>query len=241
MLLRCTYEKRNDRYRIHSKALWDDDVSPQLGPRRFAKFPVIHIAAFLVVGTLFLPAHPWRHMTSTLIYDVVSATSMGLVTKHFSHKAHNCLSNILGANPLGNLNYNPAEDPYYISNLDQPVDPFIASALEGLQFKNIFHIILESMRDDSYPYKEGGLLDKHIKENMERIPESEGGVPVTTENITPFISSLAENIISWETMWSTIPFTDKALLGRTCLEKRFALILRLLWNDSCSSRLVRRK
>jgi hypothetical protein len=115
-----------------------------------------------------------------------------------------------GSNPLGDLNYNPANDPYYITNMDEPIDEFIASALEGVQFTNVFHIILESMREDSFPYDENGLLHQHIQENME---PAENGVPVTTENITPFIASLAENTISWHTVWSTIPYTHKAMMG----------------------------
>jgi len=75
------------------------------------------------------------------------------------------------------------------------------------------HIVLESMREDSFPYDEEGLLARHIKLNEE--PPAEGGTPITTETITPFIASLADHTISWHTMWSTIPYTHKAMLGRT--------------------------
>ena len=117
----------------------------------------------------------------------------------------------LGTNPLGNLNYNPGDDPYYISNLDSPIDDFIADALEGVEFTNIVHIVLESMRADSYPFKEESQLMTYIKNNFEF---REKGKSVTTSNVTPFIASLAKHTISWETMWSTIPFTHKAMLGR---------------------------
>jgi hypothetical protein len=111
-----------------------------------------------------------------------------------------------------NLNYNPAEDPYYISNLDLPVDEFIASALKNLRFTNIVHIVLESMREDSYPYDEQGLLHQYIQTNMTPV---QNGTPVNTQTITPFIDSLAEHTLSWHTMWSTIPYTHKAMLGCT--------------------------
>jgi len=119
-----------------------------------------------------------------------------------------------GSNPLGNFNYDLNDNPYFISNLDQPIDTFIASALEGTEFTNIFHIVLESMRENPFLYDEAGLLYQHIQRNLEPAKE---GVPITTENITRFIASLAENTLSWHTVWVTVPYTQKAMLGHELL------------------------
>jgi hypothetical protein len=150
-------------------------------------------------------------MTETLVYDVISAISTVIITESLHGSRQTCNGTTVGSNPLGSLNYNPADDPYYVSNLDQPVDDFIASALEGTEFTNIVHIILESMREDSFPFQEDGLLNQHIIHN---VGAAEGGTPINTQTITPFIASLAENTISWHTVWSTIPYTHKAMLGR---------------------------
>jgi hypothetical protein len=168
----------------------------------------------LLIGSMFLPRHPWRHLTSTLLYDVVGTVSSIVLAKNIQnlYGSDRGQATVIGANPLWDMNYNPADDPLYISNLDLPIDPFITSALEGTKFNNIVHIVLESMRSDSFPYQEDGHLDRYIKQNLEL---ADGGTPITTETITPFISSLARNILSWDTMWSTIPYTHKAMLGRT--------------------------
>jgi hypothetical protein len=179
--------------------------------RRFLAIPFVPFALFLLVGALFLPRQPWQHMTETLVYDVISAISTVIITESLHGSRRTCNATTVGSNPLGSLNYNPADDPYYVSNLDQPVDDFIASALEGTEFTNVVHIILESMREDSFPFQEDGLLNQHIINNLE---VAEGGTPINTQTITPFIASLAENTISWHTVWSTIPYTHKAMLGR---------------------------
>ena len=182
------------------------------GPsRKLIKQPLVRVLLVLIIGGLFLPAHPWRRMASTLLFDVFATILSVVLTKHIRNiKAQSTNSNF-GSNPLGNLNYNPANDPYYISNLDQPIDDVIAQAIEGLEFTNVVHIVLESMRADSYPFKENSLLANHADQNFEKPSYS---VPITTSNISPFIASLAEHTISWETMWATIPFTHKAMLGR---------------------------
>jgi hypothetical protein len=182
--------------------------------RRFLSAPLIPTILFLLIGAMFLPRQPWKHMTATLLYDVVGTISSAIITKSLRDMRGDCNVAALGSNPLGNLNYNPAEDPYYISNLDSPMDPFIAKVLEGTQFTNIVHIVLESMRADSYPWNENGDLMKHIKDNFEFV---EGGPAVTTSNITPFIDSVAQHTLQWETVWATIPFTHKAMLGRISL------------------------
>src|SRR5947207_3342503 len=138
----------------------------------------------LLIGTIFLQ-QPWKHLTSTLLYDVVSSVSTAIVTSNLQRE---CSNTGVGRNPLRSFNYNPSDDPYYISNLDSPIDPFIESALEGTEFKNIVHIVLESMRGDSYPWNEKGILHKHIHRNFRLV---EGGTPITTSNITPFINGVS--------------------------------------------------
>jgi hypothetical protein len=181
--------------------------------RRFLLTPCLPLLSVLLLGTLFLPATPWKHLTATLPYDVVFALSEVMPASAQARDSMNCnKESVIGTNPLGSLRYNPADDPYYVSNLHQPVDDFIASALEGIKFTNIVHITLESMREDSFPFQEDGLLNQHIQKNMKPI---KNGVPVNTETVTPFIASLAEHTISWHTMWSTIPYTHKAMLACT--------------------------
>jgi hypothetical protein len=211
MLLRSISEKCGPPRRLVFAPL---NTSEQHGLRRLLSIPFVPLTIVLLIGTIFLPAQPWRHLTATLVYDVISAISIVIIAQPFIDTTKNCPTAILESNPISNLNYNPAEDPYYISNLNQHINPFIASALEGTEFTNIFHIVLESMREDSFPYDERGLLHQHIQKNME---PAENGVPITTENITPFISSLAENTLSWHTMWATVPYTHKAMLGRKLL------------------------
>jgi hypothetical protein len=129
-----------------------------------------------------------------------------------------CGKESVSNNPFGNLNYDPANDPYYVSNIHLPIDDFIRSALEDTKFTNIVHIVLESMREDSYPFQEDGLLNQHIRAHERPV---RGGTPVNTETLTPFIASLAEHTISWHTMWSTIPYTHKAMLG--CISPFYSL------------------
>ena len=189
-----------------------EDVESQSFFETLIAAPLIRILFVLLIITLLLPANPWRHLSTTLVYEVVEALSTIVVAKAFYGSACSNSESILGGNPLGNLRYNPANDPYYISNLHQPIDDFIASALEDTQFTNIVHIVLESMREDSYPYQEDGLLNQHVVNNMQLV---NGGTPVNAQTITPFISSLAENTLSWHTMWATIPYTHKTMLGCT--------------------------
>jgi hypothetical protein len=195
-----------------SRGKLEIQTTPHRFPAPFTLFTMV-----LLVGALFLPRHPWRHLTSTLVFDVVSTISSIIITKNLqtiygAHIPYPTQANVIGANPLWDMNYNPADDPLHVSNLDLPIDRFIASALEDTKFNNIVHIVLESMRSDSFPYQEDGLLHQYIKQALE---PTDGGTPITTETITPFISSLATNILSWDTMWATIPYTHKAMLGRT--------------------------
>ena len=172
--------------------------------RRFyiAAYHLNMITAILVVGAiLFLFKNPWRTMRSTLLFDTLSI---------FNFRKAYVPSQSVPAAGISSPRYSPSKDPYYVSNLDEPVDPFIASALEGTEFKNIVHIMLESMRSDSFPWDEKGLLHQHLQEFMEP-PQ----IPLTVENITPFIESIASHTLRWDTMWSTIPYTLKAMLGRT--------------------------
>ena len=213
MLLRAFWAT-SGRYRRSHHVLDTTDVTYQpRGLGRVLSKPLVPLC-IVSIGTLFLPAQPWRHLTATMVYDVIGAISTVIISQHLKDSTTGCPTVTVGSNPFGNLNYDPADDPYYISNLDQPIDAFIASALKGTEFTNIVHIILESMREDSFPYDENGLLHQHIQKNLE---PAEDGIPVTTENITPFIASLAENTLSWHTVWATVPYTHKAMLGREFL------------------------
>lgn len=178
--------------------------------RKLLNKPFVPFTIFLLVGGVFLPAQPWKRMTSTLLLDVVGGILSVIVPKAVG-RLHTPSTSTLGSSPLGALMYNPADDPYYISNLESPVDPFIAEALDGVQFTNIVHIVLESVRADCYPFQEQSAFADYIKQTF---PAAVNGTPITTSNVTPFIASLAEHTISWETMWSIVPFTHKALLGR---------------------------
>lgn len=179
--------------------------------QRFYSRPLIFLTSFLLIGSLLLHGQPWKHIRSTLLFDVVTTILSVLFNKALREKKQDCGVVGLGTNPLGNLNYNPGTDPYYISNLESPLDDFIENALEGVQITNIVHIVLESMRADSYPFKEESELMTYIKKNFEFRTNAK---PATISNVSPFIASLAEHTISWETVWSTIPFTHKAMLGR---------------------------
>jgi hypothetical protein len=197
---------------------------------RRAGGPYMSTAFLLVLGAMFLPHQPWRHLTSTLLYDVVGTISSVMLNQSIRDSADCSVpfnTTVLGAHPLGDSFYNPANDPYYISNLNLSVIPFIAEALKGTQFTHVVHIVLESMRADCYPFREDGLLNQHIRTKL--VPTG-NEAPITTETITPFISSLAENLISWDTVWATIPFTHKSMLGCTvpCLYKIDVRLLRTI-------------
>ena len=59
----------------------------------------------------------------------------------------------------------------------------------------------------------GPLLVDFMMKNYEFIS---GGAAVTTSNVSPFIESIAEHTISWETVFATVSFTHKAMIGRKC-------------------------
>ena len=176
--------------------------------------PFVATLLFLLIVTVCLPANPWRHLTSTLSYDVITATTKIMMAKFLLRDIHATQGSSenfkFGDHPLGSLTYNPNDDPYYVTNLDQLPDPFFTKAFGDAKFTNIVHIVLESMREDSYPYQEDGLLHQYIMDNMVPV---EGGTPVNRQTVTPFIDSLSEHMISWHTMWATIPYTHKTMLG----------------------------
>jgi len=205
MLVRFGYQKR-DRWETLATAESREETCPKL-----INQPHVRLLFLLVVGSLFLP-QPWREMASTLLFDTVSSVSSVLIIKHLRNMAGDSVNGSdFGANPLGNLNYNPSNDPYYISNLDSPIHEFVAEALGESEFTNVVHIVLESMRADSYPFNEDGRLAKYIEASF---PKPTGAKPITTSTVSPFITSLAEHTISWESMWAVVPFTHKAMLGR---------------------------
>lgn len=203
--------------------------------------PANLIAFTLTVGAIFLPRQPWKHMTSTLLYDIVSGISSVLVDKsmrnfHGNQCGEGTNPTDAQQSPFGTLSYNPATDPYYITNLNQEIDPFIAEALDGAKFTNVVQIILESVRGDSYPFQEDGLLHRFIKKNIQ---PAVNATPITTENITPFIQSLAENTIVWDDVWSMCVLTHKAMMGCTSLSSIF-LTFSSLWSNSVTTRFRRR-
>jgi hypothetical protein len=194
---------------LPQSAKWDEE--PRKSRRRFPN-PFFILVFILLLGVALLPSQPWQHLSATLLYDVLKSLTSVAIDHHLKGYVPPSSDGRLGTNLMGQFNYNPADDPYYIYNLDRPVDDFIASALAGTHFTNVFHIVLESMREDSFPWNEEGLLHQHIVQNEE---PAEDGIAVTTENITPFISSLAEHTVSWHTTWASIPYTHKAMLGRS--------------------------
>ena len=215
MLAHRYYQDHHYKYNPVCRGL-PDEIIPQIRPppppqSRLRK-PFVSFTVCLIVGSLFLPAQPWRQMTSTLLVDIVRNVIPVVISKTIRNKA-TCSgpTNFLGSNPLGNSNYNPRTDPYYISNLESPIDEFIVEALDGVKFKNIVHIVLESVRSDSFPFQEESVFAEYIKSHFPPYPN---GAAMTIDNITPFIESIAENTISWETMWSVVPFSHKALMGR---------------------------
>ena len=167
---------------------------------------ILRIGFFLLFVTLLLPPYPWRHMTATLYYNIAAA-AFTMPSKHFSSPEETQRS------PLMEGYYNPTEDPYYISNLDQPIHDFILRALEGTEFTNIMHIILESMGEDSFPFQNDGLLSTHIHSS----PRVNVVELINNQTLTPFITSLAEHMLEWHTVWATIPFTHKSMLGCTSI------------------------
>ena len=181
--------------------------------RLVQRHPAFFFVIFLLFGTIFIPRDPWKHMSSTILYDVISAISTTIVEKSLREMQPNCPSTVAsGGHPLISTNYSPAKDPFYISNLNEPVIPWIAEAIKDLEITNVVQIVLESVRADSYPFEENGLLHQHIKNKLHL---AENGVPITTETVTPFIASLANHTIVWNNTWSICPLTHKAMLGCT--------------------------
>jgi hypothetical protein len=163
---------------------------------------------FFLVTILFFSPEPWKQMRSTLIYDVTRGIVSAAGVEFRNEFATS--SNNTDSITVGNLLYNPADDPYYVSNLDNEVYPLISNALKDIKFTNIVQIVLESVRADSYPFQEDGLLHQFIKTNIQ---PAENATPITTQTITPFIDSLGEHTIIWDQVWSLCPLTNKALLG----------------------------
>jgi hypothetical protein len=197
-----------------------DVLSPQHVPQQSEKsttrsmrllhrHPGFFSVVFLLSGAILLPRDPWKHMSSTILYDVISAISTTAVENSIRQIQSDCPTS--GASQsLFASTYDPAKDPFYITNLDEPVIPWIADAIRDLNITNVVQIVLESVRADCYPFEENGLLHQHIRKKMNL---AVGGVPITTENITPFIASLASNTILWNNTWSICPLTHKAMLG----------------------------
>jgi Sulfatase len=151
-------------------------------------------------------------MSSTVLYDFVSGVSRTVVEKTMRETSRRgtTASDISIDGSFGSHLYSPARDPYYVSNLDSPVDEFIVEALRGTKFTNVVNIVLESVRADVYPYQEGGMLDQYIHD---KVPLADA--PITTQTVSPFVASLANHTLQWNNTWSLCPFTHKAMLGST--------------------------
>jgi hypothetical protein len=173
----------------------------------------LRVRFVLVLGALsilsaFLPAYPWRHMTRTLLFDVAGAVWDTVLERV---KTESLMKGRLPPpGPFESRKYSPSHDPYYISNLDRPIDDFIAHAIEDLHITNIVHIFLESMRWDSFPFQDDGLLNTHLHTS----PRLNITQPISSNTITPFIASLAEHTLSWQTMWASAPFSHKVMMSR---------------------------
>jgi len=176
---------------------------------RHFKDPLHKLILFLLCGTIFLPRQPWRQLTSTLLYDLVFSISSVVITKTIRVSMGEINT---ATSPFGDSYYNAAKDPHYISNLDSPIDPFIVQALNETNFTNIVHVVLESIRMDSFPWDEQGILHNHLRKNFEK---PRNATPITTSNITPFIHSLAANTLAFETVYSVCPLSHKSKIGCT--------------------------
>jgi hypothetical protein len=184
---------------------WISEVNCESAQPKTKCRGIVRIGFLLLFVTLLLPPYPWRHMTATLYYNIAVAAFTIMQSKHSSSPEEAERSLLMEGY------YNPTEDPYYISNLDQPIHDFILRALEGTEFTNIMHIILESMGEDSFPFQNDGLLSTHIHSSPRvKIVET-----INNQTLTPFITSLAEHTLEWHTVWTTIPFTHKSMLGCT--------------------------
>src|SRR5436190_3781093 len=72
---------------IREKFKFEDLEIPRLtsGPlQRFLGIPFVPLLLALLFATILLPASPWRHLTSTLGYDVVHALSSVMLSRLFS-------------------------------------------------------------------------------------------------------------------------------------------------------------
>jgi hypothetical protein len=147
-------------------------------------------------------------MTRTLLFDLAGAACDTVLERVKTESLVKGRLPLLG--PFESRKYNPSHDPYYISNLDRPIDDFIAHAIEDLHITNIVHIFLESMRWDSFPFQDDGLLNTHLHTS----PRLNITQPINSNTTTPFIASLAEHTLSWQTMWASAPFSHKVMMSR---------------------------
>src|SRR5579859_1771787 len=50
--------------------------------RNIPSMPLVRFTLFLVIGSMFVPAQPWRDMTSTLLFDIVGTISSVIITQN---------------------------------------------------------------------------------------------------------------------------------------------------------------
>src|SRR2546423_3844045 len=69
--------------------------------RLFIREPFVTLTIFLLFGAMLLPCQPWKHMTATLLYDVVRTVSSAIITKSLRDMTGNCRKSTDGGNPYG--------------------------------------------------------------------------------------------------------------------------------------------
>jgi hypothetical protein len=192
---------------------WNSTIRGRLGKLHtlpFHRLPIV-LALFLSFGALVLPQEPWKHMTSTVLFDVTLGLSSAIMMGN--HCGEESSAGLTQETHFGSGRaYNPADDPYYVTNLDLAIEPYIAKALEDVKFTHVVELVLESVRGDCYPFKENGLFHQFIKEN---IKPAVNATPITTKTVTPFIDSLSKQSLLWDQVWSLCPLTNKAMMGCT--------------------------
>jgi len=197
--------------------LWQHYNTPIRGRLgRFHNFPFhrlpLFIAIFLSFGALLLPREPWKHMTSPLLFDVTMGLSSIIMIGRNCGGIDSSTGSTHASHFGTGLAYDPKEDPYYVTNLDLEIEPFIKTALKDVKFTHVVEIVLESVRGDCYPFKEDGLFHQFIKENVK---PAVNGTPITAKTVTPFIDSLSKQSLLWDQVWSLCPLTNKAMMGCT--------------------------
>src|SRR5271169_6330368 len=59
------------------------------GLRRVLAYPGV-LLSVLLIGTILLPAQRWRHLTATMVYDVIGALSIVIITQNLRDTTSSC-------------------------------------------------------------------------------------------------------------------------------------------------------